>query len=363
MMLYDKVSPAAVKNGGYLPLGAFRLVLAVIVYACHADLIWISVNEYVYTGPLGVTAFFTVSALVIFAAYDNHYRGRVGAFLTNRAIRLYPTLWVAYGSSFLLMAWFGVEEFAQLSLKHFDPWLIPVALTAILANVIGGGHAFDTLSPAWSIAVELKFYVVAAILFLAAERLGSKWGPRLLVIAGWLFCMGFVYVYTSDGHVRYYAELIFAPFFVLGASLYFVVIRGVRSAPVLALTAASLAGSITFSLTHDDWKLAASLFPLDGPRLTTAISFLLLTALALLLLSKRPVGLLAATDKFMGDLTYPLYLSHRLTIAAAIFLFQPEGWLGWFGVLAASLAVAWVLFQVVDAPLKWLRNRIRGKRV
>jgi peptidoglycan/LPS O-acetylase OafA/YrhL len=75
----------------HVTTGVFRLFLAFSVFSSHVYLQPIPPSWNAGLG--GVTLFFIVSGFIIADVLDTVYRGRPGAFLLNRATRLYPPLW------------------------------------------------------------------------------------------------------------------------------------------------------------------------------------------------------------------------------------------------------------------------------
>jgi peptidoglycan/LPS O-acetylase OafA/YrhL len=78
----------------YRYFGSFRLLLAMLVMEQHfvADLapapLAIALAPYAF-GNVAVLVFFALSGFVITEAVDSIYRGRPGAFLTNRLLRIF----------------------------------------------------------------------------------------------------------------------------------------------------------------------------------------------------------------------------------------------------------------------------------
>ncbi len=126
-------------------------------------------------GALGVAVFFLISGFVIPFSLRSLTSGR---FLVARAFRIFPTLWAA-----ILVEWLVV--FAQ---SHF--YGRPMAYTPVvylhnallLDTVIDDGYV-DLVN--WTLAIEVKFYILVAILrpWILRGRAGPLIGCSLLALA------------------------------------------------------------------------------------------------------------------------------------------------------------------------------------
>jgi peptidoglycan/LPS O-acetylase OafA/YrhL len=127
------------------------------------------------TSEFGVELFFCISGYVICGALR---RARdPGAFLTDRAVRIYPSLWVsilvivAIG---LATGQHGYGTLDRLSLA----WLVPTSMAAL-----PGLLPFGNLNPVgWSLGYEMCFYLFCTGLWAARLRAGP-WGAALVVPA------------------------------------------------------------------------------------------------------------------------------------------------------------------------------------
>ncbi len=333
----------------YLFLGGFRVALALCVFIAHADASagWAATITW---GGLGVWLFYTVSGYVIVSAHETFYRGKVGAFAVNRALRIYPLLWVCLGLA-CLQVWTagGVE---------LDHWGLRQLLLAL--SVIGGfadDRAWAPLPPAATLSIEALFYVASALTMAVAERAGRRRGLVLYLIG--LGCLGaYVLVEMTHSHYRFFGGLRWSPLFLLGAMMFYAQRARFRAAETVLLVLA-LVACVHLLLSLGSPSAWAG-FALEPVRLRTLTLFLVLAAAMLALVHLRVPARLHGADILAGDLTYPLYLVHVPVILA---LDHALGWAGWAGFglqLVASLAAALVLHRLVEAPFAMLRRRWRG---
>lgn len=131
-------------------------------------------------GPLGVAVFFLISGFVIPFSLN---RLNAKAFLVSRIFRIFPTYIVASMLS-LLVVW--------LSSRYWGlPFTLP--LDVILANfaLVHSNFGYPTIDLVnWSLVIELKFYVVSAVLY-AAIRKGHLatfifFGLVVLLLCEWI---------------------------------------------------------------------------------------------------------------------------------------------------------------------------------
>jgi peptidoglycan/LPS O-acetylase OafA/YrhL len=128
-----------------------RGVAALCVLAGHFIMIvWNAIPvEREVLGQFGVGLFFLISGFVIpmsLVRYD------VGAFLAARALRIYPTYAAAFTITLTLIMWYG---------KH------NVSVGQVLSNYFLVrdlfGHEFLD-GVAWTLEIEIKFYIICALL-------------------------------------------------------------------------------------------------------------------------------------------------------------------------------------------------------
>jgi peptidoglycan/LPS O-acetylase OafA/YrhL len=125
----------------------------------------------------GVTLFFALSGFLLFRPYvAAALRGRrspaLGAYLRNRALRILPAYWV------ILLFVAIVLERELLSRPE------QLVANAFLVQDYVPGYIYGYgIVPAWSLAIEVVFYVAVPILGAVAIRLAMRRGTRPLAAA------------------------------------------------------------------------------------------------------------------------------------------------------------------------------------
>lgn len=331
-----------------------------------------------------VEAFFVISGFYMAMVLDQKYQLHPHAyrlFLGSRALRLYPTYFLVAGAVLLIqaVAYFryqaSVGAFASLlagaeglslparllfGLANLtvvgQDWLMLVALDpglrTKLLEVPGGtgltsGQALFLIPPAWSIAMELSFYAAAPWLVGRSLRslailLGCCLIGRCAVLAlgipfdPWIyrlfpFQVGFFIV----GLLSY--RLFTHP----SAPCWWTRTNRTRALLVLATMSAAIILFNRFPGAPERQGLLTLAFFFSVPYLFAAFS-------------KN------AWDRWLGDLSYPLYLVH-LPVAYVLKAFGESGLVI---NLAVSLGVSAGIVVLVERPLdRWRQGWIRRCRV
>ena len=330
----------------YRPLGAFRFLLAAMVVVSHTHVLGGPALEWLAPlglGNMAVMTFFVLSGYVIAEATDVFYRGRPGAFLVNRALRIYPPYFVALALSI------AVHVLLAPDIRFYDAApaedmfsaknltgnaLILVVLYGL--DKVGITIDYPFVRYAWAVAVELWFYLAFA--FLVLLPLGRRTWP--LVVAALIAV--FVHAMASEafGGLRGWI-----PYFMLGVAIY-------HRQWALAAVALALVNWHAFAYIGKNAhaNVAGGLIILDA------------LILVLVILSTRTIAGLKPLDRFLGDLTYPLYLNHYAVSIAGLTLLAP-GAAAFTATLAASVLFSYVAMLVTEPFTRRVRNRIRGRAI
>ena len=142
--------------------------------------------------PVGVTLFFALSGFLLYrpfaaALIRAEVRPSLSAFLRNRALRILPAYWVILFVSALILGTVYVRDspfdLATGSLLHRPATL---AATALLVQNYNPDTYFTGIGPAWSLAIELVFYVTLPLLALfawaAARHTVTRSGRRVAAL-------------------------------------------------------------------------------------------------------------------------------------------------------------------------------------
>lgn len=282
-------------------------------------------------GYLGVEIFFVISGFVIpWSLYRSGYTARdYGRFLLKRNLRLYPPYLASIAISllatnFILAPLFHIPRIALSGrdlLLHFT----------YLNDIV---HVPWVNVAYWTLAVEFQWYLLVGLAYpLLASR--SKLARFAITVAMLLA----YYTIFWDRLVFHYL-----PIFLIGVFVFQWRARIIQRYEMLGLIAV-----MTLAMLR--------------------ISGLLVPLVAV------PTGLLIAFSHFenrlanrVGDISYSLYLLHLPIGVAVIGLLARIPFSSWYlGLLdvigvAASMAAAWVLYELVEKPSQELSSSIRFVR-
>jgi len=148
----------------------------------------------------GVPIFFVISGFLISASYEKIQDVRT--YSLNRALRIFPALWVCLAVSIATAIFFGGINFLQWKVV---PWIFaqlsflqfynPDFLRSYGTGVLNGSL--------WTIAVELEFYVLLPMLYFLFRSLKSKIIPWILLFILFLSIAIFISQLTLT-HDQYY---------------------------------------------------------------------------------------------------------------------------------------------------------------
>ncbi len=336
-------------------IGLFRLILAFTVVITHTHSFW----GFTLGNPvIAVRAFFIISGFYMTMILTEKYTS-TKAFITNRFLKIYPIYWSILIITILscIGAYLTRRNWGELyylinylpNLKFSDQILIIISQITIFGRAVVDFNTFGKLPgmffllipQAWTLVLELWFYLLIPFIY------KNKLAVISLLIASIL--IKYTVLSTHGGDVvweyRYFpAELCY---FLLGWFSYRVYQKlNFKKFGLLALVISIFLLSI-FNFIQFDIYLREWLFYI-------ALVFLIPIIFCY---SKDSV-----LDRSLGDLSYPVYISHILVnnvVHPLIFVpfsldrnWQPAI------VLAASIALSIVINKFVQQPIELIRRKI-----
>jgi peptidoglycan/LPS O-acetylase OafA/YrhL len=357
-------------------MGLIRLLLALAVVIAHSSPIF---GFELMPGAIAVQAFYIISGFYMALVLNEKYVAQAHAyrlFITNRLLRLYPIYWavlaLSVGSS-VAGYWLTGNPFKLSAYLDALPYLQPGALAYLaLTNLVVVGqdavffmglnphtgrlffapdfhltnppvYMFMFLPQAWTLGVEILFYLVAPLLVrrragvLALFALGSL-GIRLALYRAGL--------YADPWSYRFFPSEIM--FFLVGALCYraYLVLNGrVLTPAVLRLV---LLATLGFVLSYH-------FLPTELPkRLVFYLSFALAVPFLFILTRKNRF------DYHLGELSYPVYISHMFTGALVKYaldkLHLSDAWFG-LTLVVVTLLFSLLLVRFIAEPVERYRQR------
>jgi len=363
--------------------GSLRFLLAMIVVYAHYF------PNIGHVGKFAVMGFFVVSGYlitrVVGGPYSNGFDG-LKRFAANRILRIYPTYWVCALISLIVIIIYPTQAFnikPSMQIPHSGwEWFLQVVIFGLL-DPESGRNEVMLVPVAWSLSVELFFYVVIALF---ASR--SKY-----VTLAWFGLSGFIATY----HV-FYSSIDRAYFsydgtmiaFAAGATLYFYEkplilflqnLYGNRKVTAFIISCAAIC---TLSLWQEPIAIVAYLNGADIDDLRSSIPYdhlfliyltIPIVAISLLLSMEIKADekkgffysrFLAKVNELLADLSYPIFLLHWAVLVQVTAAFGGRGGEGLdrnplYSVIAVPIVIviAYLVVRFVERPVGVLRKMIR----
>lgn len=328
--------------------GSFRLWLAGLVIIHH-------LVGYDF-GKAPVLVFFALSGYWVRRVWQQTYRATHSPWLTFLVSRWWRIAPMMIAATFVCAAVMFVV--APQALDPVRDHLARHAFSTVLA--FGYASLPDRLvGPAWSLDVEMQFYVVAPLLVTAVRRIAS----RLAVVV-----CGFLTIAAFQFHIATWASQDGA-FFVVGM---IAAERGWTASRLWAVVGAALAGLLLAAAIASPWH--ALVIDPGAPQADlfshVLAALLLPAALASVNATSRPQASRrdGGMDRAIGDMSFIVYLMHwplvlivrNVAWADANYRLATVGVL--FAIVLPGLSLA--MWTLVDRPLnRWRKDWVLARRV
>jgi peptidoglycan/LPS O-acetylase OafA/YrhL len=299
---------------------------------------WVRYFELPYQGPLGVAVFFLISGFVIpFSLRKTSLPG----FLVNRVLRIFPT-YICCLTLGTLAIWLSAKYWGQAF--SYDGKVL--AANALLVHNLMNLPSMDSVN--WTLAIEIKFYLLAALFAFALFRKSAAWLLGFLALAA-----AFTW-YHASGHlsalVTPVMELNYLIFMMIGV-LFHQHVSGLISTQALAVRVLSVLAVFSFTWSVGPQK---GQFPA-----VTVWYYSAVAVFALCYFNRerfRPVRVL----DFFADISYPLYCVHPLVGYCVLKALMGNG-LPFGGAVIVALAIAvglaWLVHRTVETGSNQLGRR------
>jgi len=367
-------------------LGLLRTLLALSVVFTH------TLGDILVSGKEAVQLFYIISGFLIsYVLTEKKSYRTVKSFYLNRWLRVYPVYAIVASltaTAILAATLVGAYSSFVQTYKNAPPSAVVLLalsnVTVFLQDWImflgieDGKIEFSEnfresevklyqgllVPQAWTLGVELTFYAVAPFIL-------KKFKTILVFLAASVILR--IYLIHIDLGLKDPWNYRFFPtelaFFLVG-SLAHRVLRPIYRDAFKSSQTELLSGLATYFLFT--FILTFSLIPLNGDIKSAAllIAFVALTPFTFTFQSTRK------WDSKIGDLSYPIYISHMLIVYILTFLLNnvapriapslgdmdiyQKNLLVGIGTAALSVLLAIVLNKFIEAPVESLRARLRG---
>ncbi|MFY0732312.1 acyltransferase family protein [Pseudomonas sp. NFX15] len=282
-------------------------------------------------GYLGVELFFMISGFVILMTASSN---NLKVFIVSRAVRLYPAFWACCTLTFIVTLAIGAPRFTADLYQY-------IANMTLLGNFLNVAPIDGVY---WSLFVEIKFYLLIAILlgFKKIEKIETCLVLWLLVAA--------VAEISAFEAMRSVLVTDYAAYFIAGATFYIVWAKGLSKTRILLLI-----GSLALACyTAIAWAaLIESKYSTEFDPLIVCTTITLFFVMFGLIVSNNTVGIGTVNWTALGALTYPLYLLHQMIGFMAFNIAYPAvnpHVLLW-GTVALMIAASYFIHKKIEIPV------------
>lgn len=317
-------------------MGAYRLLLAVLVAVSHMGKLFMGFNP----GVVAVISFLLISGFVMTSLIERNYKApeKVGRFYLDRALRLYPQFLFYFVASCTVIYFLlpGTPQWAELTFRN---------IAANLAIVPLGFYMFGAsgtwiVPPAWSLGLEMCFYLVIPFLLIYRAR-GVAFALSVAVFIP--ACLGFIN--TDYYGYRLLPGVLFI--FLCGSYLYKPQAKGLIIAAGTAVAAA-----LIFVAIMAGWIERR-------PSNAEVAAGIALGIPAVYVLTKLKFHRI---DEFLGNISYGVFLNHFVVIyfLHGLWPITSFDWQKVATVLVLSFLLSGVSYYCVERPALKLRHALRA---
>lgn len=345
-------------------MGLLRIILAFNVVIDHSYPIF---GFKMISGHLAVCAFFIISGFYMSLLLDKKYVGKNKSyflFVSNRFLRIYPVYWVGLFAllvaMFIKLLLFGFDLSVEKQTQYYTHLPLWVAIITVTGDILREttllitpdlfdfnqkGPVHLLIQQAWSLQVELVFYLIAPFIF-------RRWNKKSLLI---ILALGIAHIIIGVFRIPAINNLmgiLFNSFyFVLGSVSYRIYLKIVTlHVPVKTLISLYIVFMLYLTIYtsfHFD--------PIYG-RDEIFIAIITLMIPYLFLLTQKNVF-----DRWLGELSYPIYIIHTsvIKLLRSSLYFITHLSLLTLAAIGLSMIFGFLIVRYIDIPI----DRIRQKRL
>lgn len=328
--------------------GLVRFILASLVVFFH-------ITKFVFIGHLAVYCFFILSGYWVSLMYETKYskaKQPLLVFYCSRIFRLLPVYYLISILTFIMLFIFDSEVIEKINFASIDGIIFG------LVNLLMLGYnqlSFQPLVPAWSLDIELQFYLLLPIILIFLKQ--KKERLSILAITFILtFLLSFLWtdLFVSKTILKYLV------YFLVGIEIFK---SKISFKPKVEMIFNSLFVGILILhyLVPDLFVIVKQSDTSYNELFNIVISFLLIPLLSNSVLIKSD-----SRDMLLGGMSYVLYLSHWMFIIPYNYYIKELSKIDRVPYMLAYLFITYLfsflVYQYYDMPLDKLRKKwVLGK--
>jgi peptidoglycan/LPS O-acetylase OafA/YrhL len=333
--------------------GTFRYLLALMVVFFH---LWTGIGG--ISGPLAVFTFYLLSGylmtLVLNETYGFSFSGG-RKYLFNRLLRVFPPYWVVFAMAYIILL--TLPDAAHQVEKGFSlagDLLTNLKVFGRTVLLIGADMPYTSpiVLPAWSLHVELIFYVLMWGLLSRTRTIAYIWFGVSVAAAGAMWIGG------ASWEWLFFSKVAGSLPFSAGACLYYLRDR------VRVPTQVGLILLLLYFANIFLYPLAGEAFKLPSLYLSVVLAFGVIGWLRQVDPKSVP-SWFAQLDKRLGEWSYPIFLVHYNVAALTGAMFPSINDVDAPWLFLASLPLIHIfgigIHAMVERPVNRLRDRVRKR--
>jgi peptidoglycan/LPS O-acetylase OafA/YrhL len=367
-------------------MGLIRVLLACSVLITHSEPIF---GYRVMNGDMAITCFYIISGFLMFFILSESYPSKA-AFYVNRFLRIYPAYYIAAFVSIFVYALIPGSHHNPLSLlqqaisRESWTWIVWSAvsnasligmdltryiqvnqdLSICVPNFLcergGGGHNMLLVPQAWTLAIEFTFYIIAPFII----RMRTVFLVVLVsaLIVAKFYCIDLL---KKQG-IRFDEESFFLfqlSYFLMGGIAYRALVAGravrLNQRPLFYLSCAGtlLALLLIFNAKPimDIFRTVHFIAAFDLNKEAFYAIFAATVPLQFVFASSVKV------DKYIGDLSYPIYIFHYAVAKNALIELPVFDVYRGEVVLATTILLSLIYNLTFDRRIQRIRARISAQ--
>ncbi|REH01887.1 acyltransferase family protein [Flavobacterium aquicola] len=328
--------------------GLVRFALASLVVLFH-------ITKFVFIGHLAVYCFFILSGYWVSLMYETKYsktKQPLLVYYCSRIFRLLPVYYLISVLTFIMLFIFDIQSIERIDFTSFS------GIGFALINIFMLGYNqlnFAPLVPAWSLDIELQFYLLLPIFLLFLQQRKKR---ILFISISFILTLVLSFLFTELFICK--TILKYLVFFLIGIEIYK---SKIEFKPKTETVFNAL--FIGILILH---YIIPDLFAMVKSNISYNELFNILISLFLIpLLANSVVRKSDSKDVLLGGMSYVLYLSHWMFIIPYNYYIKDLTKIDripyTLGYLLATYLFSILVYQYYDMPLDKLRKKWVSKRM